>query len=359
MKHRHILLMASVAFLLSACGAGGTTGGSSSQQLVGITVDNVVSPVNLYVTDFGLGIVESVPISSGVLTSFVGQKGAYGRANGNGSAATFNGVEGIALVGSNLYAVDAFNFGVRQVAIASPYTVQTFAGHLGTRGSSDGTGTAATFDVPRNIVADTAGNLFVTDAFNQTIREITPAGVVTTIAGYAGASGTLNGVASAARFNNPWGITIDTASPQNLYVTDLGNNAIRKLTPATSGSVTTWTVSTIAGSIGVANYGYNNATGTNALFNSPWGIASDGNNLYVADAGNNAIRKIVISSGVVTTLAGGGPSIAGKVNGTGTAASFSQLVNLTYANGNLYVIDQNGTSIRVVNTTTGAVTTLF
>jgi sugar lactone lactonase YvrE len=107
----------------------------------------------------------------------------------------------------------------------------------------------------------------------------------------------------------------------------------------------------LAGSIG--NSGYTDATGTNALFNFPLGIATDGTNVYVADSGNNVIRKIVISSGVTTTLAGNTSGTAGYTNAVGTAAYFNSPTGLTYGAGYLYVVDQSGTHVRTVVTTTG------
>ena len=319
--------------LLSSCGGGGSV--TISSQLVGITADSTSAPTTLYVSDFYLGLIKSINITSGNSTTLAGQYNVVGSANSTtGTSATFYGPEGVVLVGTNLYAVDAFNYGVRNISTTAPYAVTTLAGNLGTSGSSDNsTGTSATFYKPRNAVADTSGNLYVTDSGNNVIRMITPAGAVSTIA---------NG------FNNPWGITIDNAATQNLYVTDIGTHSIKKLTN-TAG---TWNVSTFAGSLTGASGLPTNATGTAALFNTPAGITTDNTNLYVADNGNNAIRQIVLATKAVTVLAGASNGSAGSANNaTGTSATFSAPIGITYSQNNLYVIDQNGTSIRVVNTT--------
>src|ERR1035438_636001 len=118
-------------------------------------------------------------------------------------------------------------------SIYTPYTFSTLAG-VGP-GSADGTGSAARFNAPFGVAVDSAGNVYVGDANNSTIRKVTPAGVVTTLAGLADSYGRADGAGSAARFNYPFGAAVDSAG--NVYVADTDNNAIRKVTPA--GVVTT------------------------------------------------------------------------------------------------------------------------
>ena len=155
---------------------------------------------------------------------------------------------------------------------------------------------------------DSSGNIYVADTDNQTIREITPAGVVITLAGNPDTSGTQNGVGGGALFSGPSGVAVDTAG--NVYVADVYNCAIRKITPA--GMVTT-----LAGGNG---QGSSDGTGSAAHFNEPQGVAVDSSgNVYVADTYNNTIRKVT-SAGVVTTLAGAGGG--GSNDGTGSAARF-------------------------------------
>ena len=157
---------------------------------------------------------------------------------------------------------------------------------------------------------DSAGNVYVADSANNTIRKVTPAGVVTTLAGLAGSCGSADGTGSAARFYCPAGVAVDSAG--NVYVADMHNNTIRKVTPA--GVVTT--LAGLAGSPGSAD-----GTGSAARFNDPYGVAVDSaGNVYVADTGNNTIRKVT-PGGVVTTLAGLAGS-AGSADGTGSAARF-------------------------------------
>ena len=160
-----------------------------------------------------------------------------------------------------------------------------FAGQGWSAGSADGTGSAARFNGITGITIDSSNNLYASDTGNNTIRRITPAGVVTTIAGTAGTSGSTDAEGPAARFNSPWDIDIDASG--NLYVADRGNNLIRKLT--LNGA--TYTASTIAGSAG--SPGSTDGTGSAARFNTPTGLAVDASGIiYVSDTGNNTIRRL-------------------------------------------------------------------
>lgn len=173
----------------------------------------------------------------------------------------------------------------------SPYAFSTFAG-VSSIGSQDGIGANARFYSPQDAAVDSAGNVFVTDEGNHTIRKISPAGIVTTFAGLAGEPGSADGTGDAARFDSPQGITID--SSDNLYVADTGNHTIRKITPA--GVVTTFAgLARVAGNV--------DGAAPSARFHRPRGIATDpSNNLFVTDASNRAVRHIT-PGGVVSTLA--------------------------------------------------------
>lgn len=225
--------------------------------------------------------------------------------------------------------------------LTDTWDVSTFAGS-GEASFLDATGTSAKFNNPTGLAADASGNIYVADAGNHRIRKISPAGAVTTLAGSGEANfADLTGL--AAKFKNPVGITID---PQNnLYVADAGNHRIRKITSA--GVVTTF-----AGS-GVLGSGNNATTPTLAQFNTPKGITRDASgNLYVADAGNHIIRKIS-SANAVTTLAG---STSGWADGVGTLARFNNPTGIAVdAQGNLYVADSGNNRIRKFTASSGAV----
>lgn len=271
---------------------------------------------------------------------------ASGNANGTGSAATFSAPAGVAIDSSgNLYVAEYSNNDIRKITPAGVVTL--FAGSpTGAPGNANGTGSAATFHNPTGVAVDAAGNVYVADESNNEIRMITPAGVVTTFAG-SGTAGNSDGTGTAATFNTPDGIAIDSTG--NLWVTDSGNNEIRKIT--TPGAVvTTWA--------GNGTAGHANGSGTSATFSTPTGIAVDSaGNLYVADRGNNEIRKID-SSDVVTLFAGSSTAAAGSADGTGTAATFNGPFGIaTDAAGNVYVADENNQEIRMI-TPNAAVTTL-
>jgi len=171
------------------------------------------------------------------------------------------------------------------------------------------------------------------------------------LAGTLGTTGVTNVTGTAPRFNYPLGVAAATAGGAAiLVVSDSANHTICHT------MMSTGVVTTLAGSI--CNAGYSDAAGTDALFDYLLGIASDGTNVYVADSANNVIRKIVISTGVVTTLAGNTSGTSGFVNATGTAAYFNNPTGLTYDGGNLYVVDQGGTHIHIVAVSNGATTTM-
>ncbi len=217
--------------------------------------------------------------------------------------------------------------------------VTTVAGVAGFVGSTDGTGSAALFQKPFGLATD-GTTLFITDQGNQTVRAMNIAsGAVTTIAGSAGAAGFTDGAGSAARFNAPAGITIANG---NLYICDSLNHTIRQMVIATG------QVSTLAGSPGVA--GAVDALagpGSAARFNAPKGITTDGTFLYVADSSNNTIRRIDPTSGAVATLAGNS-FFSGSVDGTGTAALFSNPVGITSDGVRLFITDQNNHTLRLL-----------
>jgi serine/threonine protein kinase, bacterial len=275
-----------------------------------------------------------------VVVTLAGQ-GAQGNSDGTGTAAGFNYPIGIAADASgNLYVGDQLNEKVRKITPAG--VVTTLAGN-GTPASADGTGNSATFYYPTGVTVDPSGNIYVTDLGGNTIRKVTSTGVVTTVAGDGG-SGSANGAAATATFRSPTGVAIDKSG--NLYIADAANNMIRMITP---GGI----VSTLAGS---GPQGSADGTGAAASFYYPYGIAIDASgNLYVADARNNKIRKIT-SAGVVSTFAGSGG--LGSADGTGTAASFNYPAGIAIDSaGNLYVADVDNSEIRKI-TPAGVVTTV-
>jgi sugar lactone lactonase YvrE len=298
---------------------------------------------NLYVGDYGVNVVRKVT-SAGTVSTHAGTLGTAGSNDGSTGTALFNGPSGVAIDSSNnLYIADTLNNTIRKISAAG--TVTTFAGLAGRTSSVDGSATAARFEDPYAVAVDGSGNLFVADATDHSIRKITSDGTVTTIAGKGGSFGSTDGAGNAARFKAPLGIAADSAG--NVYVADTGNATIRKITPA-------GVVSTVAGRAGLE--GSLDGTGTAAKFMSPYGIAVDASGtLYVVES--SAVVRKVTADGVVTTLAGTAGT-NGFTNGTGTAARFSVPFDIAVDGaGNLYVSDHGNHAVRAI-TPAGVVTTL-
>ncbi len=286
---------------------------------------------------------EAGPVDS--LALFAGDCEGFGNRDGIGTTARFNNLRGVATDSAgNVYVADTENYTIRKITPTG--SVTTLAGTAGVRGSADGIGAAARFFCPFSVASDSAGNLYVVDAIYNTIRKITPAGGVTTLAGKAGKSGSADGIGAVARFNNPCSVATDSTG--NVYVADSGNYTIRKITPA--GGVTT-----LAGAAEVK--GNADGIGAAARFNNPCGVATDSaGNVYVADSGNHTIRKIT-SAGGVTTLSGT-VEVKGSTDGVGAEVCFDDPCGVaTDSAGNVYVADSGNQSIRKI-TPTGGVTTL-
>ncbi len=279
------------------------------------------------------------------ITNFAGAAGNSGSADGSATTARFTSPAAVAVDGSgNVYVVESVNNTLRLITPLGD--VSTLAGTAGVSGSTDSTNSAASFKTPSGVAVDSAGNIYIADYGNHTIRMVTSAGVVTTLAGLAGSAGSADGTGASARFSNPAGVAVDSSG--NVYVADTANSTIRKIT---SGGV----VTTLAGTAG--SFGSTDGTGAAARFFLPFGVAVDsGGTVYVADTYNQTIR-VVTAGGVVTTLAGmkGSP---GSADGAGTAAQFRSPRSVAVdATGSLYVADYDNDVIRKLSSG-GVVTTL-
>jgi streptogramin lyase len=321
-----------------AGGSGNVDGTGSSarfRQPYGMAVD---TNGTLFVADSNNHTIRAVT-PAGAVTTLAGQAGVPGTNNGTGSAAQFNLPFGVAVdSATNLYVGDCNNQTIRKMTpVGTNWVVSTLAGLAGVSGTNDGTGSAARFFNPSGVAVDTDGNLYVADYSNHAIRKVTPAGMVTTLAGLAGTFGAANGTGSVARFYQPYGVAVDSAT--NVYVADSGNYTIRKVTPA-------GVVTTLVGLAG--NYGSADGIGSAARFYYPYGVAADANaNVCVADYANNTIRKVT-PAGAVTTLAGlAGNTNRGSADGTGSAARFNSPYGVAVDSaGNVYVADTGNNVIR-------------
>jgi hypothetical protein len=296
----------------------GTGGGGSSLFFVADTDNHVLRQVT----------------ASGVVSLVAGNPPRAGSSDGSGAGARFAGPAGAAIIGDDLFLADTDNHTIRKITPAG--VVTTIAGFAGVPGSIDGSGTAARFLFPGGIAA-VAGDLYVADSQNHTIRKVTIAGLVTTIAGNPGQTGSADGTGTSARFSNPQGIV---ALEGDLYVTDTGNHTIRQVT--TAGEVTT-----LAGSPGIP--GSTDGTAA-ARFNSPLGIAFVGTNLFVADSGNHTIRRVTTPAGNVDTFAGSAGQ-SGFADGQAGSARFSSPDGVAAVGSVLYVADRGNHAVRRISTT--------
>lgn len=309
----------------------GTGAAASFYEPYGITTDGT----NLYIAEKSSRYIRKIVISTKAVTTLV--------------SVGFSEPTGITTDGTNLYVCDRSADSIQKIKL-SDNTMTRLAG--GTSGTLDGTGVAAQFNEPYGITTD-GTNLYVADRNNHTIRKIViSTGVVTTIAGQAGVPGFANGIGLAATFNQPMSITTDGI---NLYVGDWNNFTIRKVVIATGA------VSTLAGTVGVP--GDDNGIGTAATFYGPRGITTDGTNLYVADMHGGQphptvvpgppefaglIRKINISTGAVTIVAGIPESSGSADNPSGALATFNQPSGITTDGTSLFVTDREGHTIRQI-----------
>jgi hypothetical protein len=329
-------------FAGSTAGFGGLIDGTGTaarfSQPQGMATDGKV----LYVADFVNNVIRKVDPATGVVTVFAGSSaGTSGSTDGTGTAARFSRPYDITSDGTSLFVTDNSNCTIRKVVISSA-VVTTLAGTVGTCSTPvDGTGTAANFASPQGITTDGV-NLYVTE--NTAVRKVViTTGAVTTFAGSTNVTvGHVDAVGTAARFNNLEGITTDGT---NLYVVDQSYGDVRKI------AISNAAVTSFAGDFTAVTAGSNDGTGASAKFNKPFGLTSDGTNLYVVEQYGDVVRKIVIASAVTTTLAGtantnGNPGITGTTDGVGAAARFSAPQGITLYCGSLYIGDSGNSSIR-------------
>jgi sugar lactone lactonase YvrE len=339
--------LSAALWLTLGCGGGSGVGFSHPTQSVtvstlageaafngplGVTVDGAGT---IYVANTGDHTIKAIA-TDGAVRLVAGIPGSRGSEDGPAAAARFNGPTGVAVDGDgNVYVADSGNSTIRKITPSG--VVGTLAGTAGRTGSADGTGPAASFWWPFGVAVDAGGMVYVSDTINHTIRKITPAGEVTTLAGSANKSEGADGKGSAATFASPRGIALDGSG--NLYVVSSSSSTIRKVTAD-------GTVTTLAGR--VYDQGCLDNWNASAQFFFPCGIAVDGQgNLFVADTINETIRQIWPSGGV-STLAGTTWRL-GDQDGAGSAARFFHPAGVAVdPAGNVIVADTLNSAIRKV-----------
>jgi YVTN family beta-propeller protein len=341
-KYMQKFLQLVFAFILvtciAACGGGGTTTATQiydDQPLVFATAN----------TPKMGGAIQGTPLAlstgnNNLVSTFVGISGSAGFSNYStvyGPPATFNHPTDITTAdGTNFYVADYGNNVIRKV---------TTSGLVTTLQCTDvNTGIAVGFNRPTSITIKGDGSqLYVVDSGSNTIRFIDiGTNKVTTIGSATGLYGSVDSAVPAdVRFNQPKGITTDSF---NVYVADYGNHTIRRI------DITTKAVSTLAGTSGL--FALTNAKRADARFYLPGRITTDGQNLYLTDFGNRAIRQIDLSTGMVTTIAGTSGALGqddGTIDGIGTDARFNQPNGITTDGTYLYVTDSYHNTVRRID----------
>jgi serine/threonine protein kinase, bacterial len=302
--------------------AGGSVGTGSQVGFSSPRSVAVDKAGNVFVADAGNNMVRKIT-PSGVLSNFAGS-GSPGAADGIGAAASFNYPTSVAVDSAgNVYVADGDNHKIRKISSAG--VVTTLAGS-GAIGSQEGVGIAASFNQPYGIAVDAAGNVYVADLQACLVRKITSTGVVTTLAG-SGSQGFVDGVGTAASFNDPNGIAVDGSG--NVFLADTLNHAIRKITPE-------GIVSTYAGGQFKHPFTY------------PYGVAVDANgNVYVGNTSGNDVRVITPYGGVNIVA---GSQTSGDADGPGASATFYSPMELAVdASGNVYVADFHSAAVRMIH----------
>jgi len=320
----------------------------------GVAVD---AAGNLYIADGNNNRIRKVNVTTGIITTVAGN-GNQGY-SGDGGAATSAQLaiayqSGLAVdAAGNIYIADCYNNRIRKVNAATKI-ITTVAGN-GTQGYSGdgGAATSAQLDWPWGVAVDASGNIYIADEVNNRIRKVTAAtGIITTVAGNGtwGYSGD-GGAATSAEMSGPTGVALNATG--NLYIVDHGSCIIRKV-DATTGIITT-----VAGDTNGYFWG-DGIAATSSKLDSPYGVAIDATgNIYIADEGNNRIRKVTAATGIISTVAGNG---IGGYSGDGDAATSAEMnrpggVALDAA-GNLYIADIGNNRIRKVDATSGIITTV-
>ena len=310
------LITASIVSTLAGSGSDGNTDGTGEEATFSSPYGVAATATHVFVSSLNGNKIRQVEISTGIVSTLAGSGTALS-VDGTGTAASFNSPRGVAANSTHVFVCSIGSNNIRQIEISTGI-VTTLAGS-GSAGDSDGTGTAASFDSPRGLAAN-ATHVFVCDRNNNKIRQIEiSTGVVTTLAG-SGAIGSTNGSGSTASFSFPNGVATNST---HVFVADSGNDKVRAI------DISTGVVTTLASS-----FGY------------PSGIDANSTHVFVCDRDANKVFSVEIDTGVVTTLAGSGSS--GSTDGYSSEATFSAPYGVSSNTTHVFVADTSSNKVRAI-----------
>ena len=339
-------------FIVTVAGTGsdgfsGDNGAATSAQISKVGGLNVDGKGDNYFADYENNRIRKVTASTGIITTIAGTGSpGYSGDNGAATSAQLNSVYGVAVAASgDVYIADSYNSCIRKVTVSTGI-ITTIAGignyeQKPTYGGDNGAATSAQLSICVGVALDASGNVYIADTTNSRIRKVTVStGIINTIAGTGtNAYGGDNGAAASAQLYYPFGVAVDASG--NVYIADTYNFRIRKVTASTG------IITTIAGT-GTNAYSGDNGYAINAQISYIYGVAIDGmDNVYIADNGINRIRKVTVSTGIITRIAGTGSAAYSGDNGAATSAQLNGPFGVAVdASGNVYIADSNNYRIR-------------
>ena len=320
-------------------GDGGTAINASLKNPTGLVLDGVG---NIYIADCDNGRIRKVNISGVIITVAGGASYTYGGDSGLATSALLHYPTGLAVDGiGNIFIADFRNNRIRKVNSIGIISTAAGSSDSGYYGGDGDLATNAFLKLPTGVAIDGLGNIYIVDSKNNRIRKVDSNGIINTIAGNGSFGfGGDGGLATSAILKNPTGVTVDAAG--NIYIVDQGNSRVRKVN-------INGIISTIAGN-GIAGFGGDGGLATNALLNNPTGINFDGlGNLYITDYSNNRIRKVG-SNGIISTVAGNGNVGYGGDGGLATTAILNRPFGLAIDGvGNIFIADVGNNRIRKID----------
>jgi streptogramin lyase len=300
---------------------------------------------NIYIADNENYAIRKVTVSTGVITTVAGTgTSGYSGDGGQATEATLKNPRGVSVDASgNIHIADSYNNVIRKVTVVTG-VITTVAG-TGTSGLSGdgGQATEATMRSPRAVVVDASGNIYIADTSSGRIRKVTVStGIITTVAG--GGSQSYSGDVATSTSIMPFDVALDTSG--NIYIADWSNNVIRKITESSG------TITTMAGT-GTSGYSGDGGQATEATLNGPNGVSIDTlGDIYIADSSNHVIRKVTVSTGLITTVAGTGTSGYGGDGEEATSANLRGPYHITVETpGTFYIVNLYTYQIRKVTET--------